>query len=430
MKRTVLLSVSALLVTLILSVTANTGMIYSAGGEGDKIVSPALAVIANYTPMAISGIVGNEILFTAEDFERALNLSRVALIKVTRTPDVTEGELLVGSVKISAGQTISRANLSLLSFAAATDSVTKSGFSFEANNSGVSINCSLYLLDRVNRSPSISDRGALEVSTYRDIAAFGRLHALDPEGDKLTYQIVKYPEHGALILTGGEGRYVYMPNAGYTGRDSLTYVVYDCYGNYSTASSVTLRVEKNSASLAYDDMKWHKSYSAAIKLTSAGIMSGTQIGDGYYFYPNQTVSRAEFLVMAMRAAGVSNLPDVENTGFYDDDDIAGSMKNYVGAAARAGFIKGSNVDGNLCFLPDKEITVPEAAVIIANIMGIESDGSVAVFADSQAVPAWAEEAVFALSSAGVLDFDDYSFAAPVSRGDAALMLAAMMRRMG
>ena len=255
---------------------------------------------------------------------------------------------------------------------------------------------------------------------------YGRLYGIDPEGDKLTYQIVTYPKNGALILTDDNGIYVYFPNAGFTGRDSLTYVVYDTYGNYSAAASVTLRVEKNSASLTFDDMKWHRAYSAAIKLTGEGIMSGMQIGDGYYFYPDQTVSRAEFLVMAMKAAGVSKLPEVEDTGFYDDDDIAGTMKSYVGAAARAGYIKGSYVEGKLCFLPDKDITVSEAAVMIANIMGLESDGSVAVFAESPVYRPGQRMRVGALLSRGA-GVRGLRLQRPDHPRDAAIMLAAMMR---
>ena len=425
MKRTVLLSISALLVTLFLSVTANAGLPGS-GGEPNRAVSPALQIIAHYTPMAKAGLLGHEILFTADDFERALNLSRLSTITITQVPDVTEGELFVGSVKLSAGQTVSRGNLSQLSFAASNERCRGQAL---ALRSQFRIQHRLQPVSAEQNQPLAISRlkSPLEVSTYRDIAVYGRLHAIDPEGDKLTYQIVTYPKNGALIFTDDNGSYVYFPNAGFTGRDRLTYVVYDTYGNYSAAASVTLRVEKNSTSLAYDDMKWHRAYSAAIKLGGEGIMSGTQIGDGYYFYPDQTVSRAEFLVMAMKAAGVSRLPDVEDTGFYDDDDIAGSMKSYVGAAARAGYIKGSYVEGKICFLPDKDITVSEAAVMLANIMGLGSDGSVAVFAKNYGIPAWAEDAVWALCSAGVLVYEDYDYNAPVTRGDAAVMLDAMMR---
>ena len=94
MKRTVLLSISALLVTLLLSVTASAG-VFESGGERESAVSPALQIIAHYTPMAKAGLSGHEILFTPDDFERALNLSQVSSITIT-APDVTEGELLWG----------------------------------------------------------------------------------------------------------------------------------------------------------------------------------------------------------------------------------------------------------------------------------------------------------------------------------------------
>lgn len=425
MKKTLLLSLTALMMTLLLSVSLNTSL--GAQTKGSAAVSPGLQVIAHYTPIARAGLVGNEILFTPDDFERALNLSRVASVTITRSPDAADGELLIGSVKIGAGQTIPRANLGLLSFAAAADDVRSSSFSFAVNGSSYSINCSLYLLDKINYSPTTAGGGSLEVSTYRDIAAFGRFHALDPEGDKLTYQVVSYPRHGALILLGDDGRYVYMPDAGFTGKDKVTYVVSDKYGNYSAAATVTLKVEKNTASLAYDDMKWNTAYSAAIRLTGAGIMSGTQIGNGYYFYPNQTVSRAEFLVMAMRSAGVSNLPSVEDTGFYDDNDIPGAMKSYVGAAARAGYVQGSVVDGKRYFYPDHEITAAEAAIIVANIMGVKGDGSISVSVGAADVPAWAQTEVYALGGAGVIDLADYNFKSALTRAGAARMLAAMMR---
>ena len=425
MKKTILLSLTALLMTLLLTVGFNTAI--EAASSKSAAVSPGLSVIAHYTPMARAGIVGNEILFTPDDFERALNLSRVSSVTITEVPDAADGELLVGSVNIRPGDTISRANLELLSFSAAAPDVRSSSFSFSANGSSYSIKCSLYLLDKVNYSPTTSGGGTLEVSTYRDIAAFGRFYAYDPEGDSMTYQVVKYPEHGALILLDNDGRYVYMPDLGFAGKDKVTYVVSDKYGNYSAAATVTLRVEKNTASLAFDDMKWNAAYSAAVRLTSAGIMSGTRIGNGYYFYPNQTVSRSEFLVMAMKAAGVSNLPKVDDTGFYDDNDIPAAMKSYIGAAARAGYIKGEEVDGKRYFYPDREITGAEAAIIVANIMGLKNDGSISVSVGNASIPAWAKNEVYALVSAGIIDVVDYNFTGSVTRGDAAELLAAMMR---
>ncbi|MBQ9080665.1 MAG: S-layer homology domain-containing protein [Clostridia bacterium] len=426
MKRTVLMSVSALIVTLLLSVTVNSNFI-DAASSSDAPVSPALSIIADCMPMAKAGIVGNEILFTPEDFERALNVSRVSTVTVTSLPDVTDGELLIGSVVVKEGQTISRANLSLLSYAAVREDSREAEFEFQVNGQPYSMTCSLYLLDGVNHSPTTARDGDMTVSTYRDVAAYGKLYAYDPEGDELTYQIVSYPEHGIALLYDNEGRYVYMPNKDFTGTDSLSYVVYDKYGNYSAVSTVRLSVSRNSTSLAYDDMKWHTAYSAAIKLAENGVMNGTQVAGIYYFEPDGTVTRGEFVVMAMKAAGVVSLPTVENTGFADDADIPAEMKSYIGMAARAGYVNGTLDGANKYFLPDREITVAEAATICANILELEYDGSIAVSVDDSTIPASAREAVLSLAAQGIIDsasIKDYN--ASVTRADAAIMLAALV----
>lgn len=426
MKRTVLLSVSALIVTLLLSVTVNSGIIAAATGS-DAPVSPALAIIADCTPMAKSGVIGNEILFSPEDFERALNVSRVSSITVTRAPDVSDGELLIGSVVVKAGQTISRENLSMLSYASRRADSREAEFEFCVGEQGYSMTCQMYLLDGVNHSPTTAAPKEVTVSTYRDIAAYGKLYAHDPEGDELTYQIVSYPEHGIALLYDNDGRYVYMPNRDFTGTDSLRYVVYDKYGNYSSAATVKLEVSRNSASLVYHDMKWNAAYGAAVKLSERGVMGGTQVGDSNYFYPDKTVSRGDFLVMAMKAAGITNLPDVDTVGFADEADIPAQMKPYVSAAARAGYIEAVSMEGKRYFLPEREITVAEAARICANILELEYDGSVAVSVDNSTIPASAREAVLALAARSIIDsgsIKDYT--ASITRADAAIMLAALV----
>ena len=196
MKRTLLLSVSAILMTLLLALSPRVG-----ATESESVpVSPALQIIANHTPVAKAGLAGKELLFSAEDFERALNIEKISSITITDAPAVTDGELLVGSVRLAEGHTVSRAHLSMMSYAAATDDIKDSSFSFTVNGSPYSITCSLYLLDKVNYSPSTSE-GVKTVGTFRDVAVFGRLGGSDPEGDKLTYQVISYPKNGAFILT-------------------------------------------------------------------------------------------------------------------------------------------------------------------------------------------------------------------------------------
>ncbi len=425
MKKTILLSVSALLVTLLLSVSLNTGI--AAVTSEAVSVTPALDVIAESLHLAKSGISGNEILFCAEDFERMLNVERLTSLRVTALPPATDGELLVGSTVVREGQVISRANLSLLSYAAATEDIKMSEFRFCINESAYDVACSLYLLDGINKTPAaLLPDGARQVSTWRDIAVWGKMHGTDPDGDEIFWQVVEYPKNGMVIMTGTEGEYVYLPNRDFSGEDSFRYVVYDIYGNCSAAATVDVTVGKNGTDICFDDMRGHRSHSAAITLAREGIMGGTKIGGSNVFYPDGTLSRAEFVTMAMRAAGVSDLPAVADTGYADDADIPSEMKAYIGAAARVGYIPTGFVGSDGKFLPERPITFAEAAVVCAEILGLEAgEGKIGEY--SEDIPAWAESSLVSLDSLGVIEADSLSYVGgTLSRAAAAELLCQIM----
>lgn len=372
--------------------------------SGD-LLSYGLQVIAASTDMAMSAPVGNEIVFSADAFARALNLASVHSVTVCSLPSVTEGELLLGSTRIAAGQTLSAANLSYMTFAASDDDVTHASFTFVANGANVPMVCNLYFLSEVNYTPTVSmaPELSLRVSTYLGLCAYGTLSAYDPDGDALVYEIVSYPQNGAVRLTDRElGNYVYRPKDGYLGKDSFSYVARDRYGNYSAAATVELNVNLSGTSVTYADMQDSREYNAALTVTEKGIMSGTQIGNRYYFYPDLEVSRLEFLVMAMHAAGITDVPGADQTVFADDADIDPSMKGYVHTAYMLGYVSGSTVGGTLRFSPNESITRAEAAVILNNILSLGDAAVTPTFADASEIPVWAEDAIYSLSSAGIL----------------------------
>ena len=400
--------------------------------DAQSVLSHGMQILSASTEMAVWGPRGNDVTFEAEDFARNLNLSRIDYIKVLSLPADTEGELLMGSVRVSAGQIISGENLAHLCFAAADDTVTKASFTFAANGNATAITCNVYLLTGNNYAPTVSmaSSATLQMSTYRDREAHGRLSAYDPDGDALIFEIVKAPTNGSVLLTDrNEGTYVYMPNSGFTGSDSFSYVARDLYGNYSAATTVQLRVMTCGTSVTYVDMADSKAANAALALTEAGIMSGVQIGNQHFFYPERTVTRAELLVMAMNAAGITDVPACETTGFSDDADIAPAMKGYVSTAYKLGYISGTLKDGKLCFLPDEEVTRAQAAVMICAILGEESSGVIPTFADGAEIPVWAQESIYTLNMLGVMDATD-GYISPTSsltREQTALMLQAVTR---
>ncbi len=406
----------------------------ASAAESRAVVSYGLNVLASEFDMAVSGRAGNELFFSEDIFARNLNLSRVEYITVSSLPRDTEGELLLGSTRVAVGQTIAGANLSHLSFVAADDDVRHASFTFCTNGSATPMVCNVHLLTEYNGIPTLgmAPELSLNVSTYRELPVYGSLSAYDPDGDDLVFEVVSYPKNGAIRLSDrAEGTYVYTPREGYVGTDSFSYVARDCYGNYSAAETVNLKVSIAGTSVQYADMKGSDALGAAMTLEAAGIMGGIRVGNEHYFYPEREVNRVEFLVMAMHAAGMNDLPECERTVFYDDGDIPDSMKGYVSAAHSLGYISGTNVSGNLCFLPNGSVTRAEAAVMLDAILElrVEEDGVTPTFADGSEIPVWARESVYLLHAEGILVPSEGCISAKetLTRADAAKILCAVMQ---
>lgn len=380
--------------------------------ETAPAVSYGLRVLAARTEMVFAGLCGNEISFTAEDFKRAMNLSELNYITVKSLPEPGEGTLFVGSVGASEGQVISAGSLSLLSFAAANDkSPSEATMEVSVNGSDYTVTCRLCLLDRLNYTPTVAlaSTVSLNIETYKGIPTAGSVSAYDPEGDEITYEIVRYAAHGRVTLTDCHtGAYVYTPDAGFTGQDSFDYVVYDRYGNYSTSATVSINVTARPATVTYADTDGRTDASAILSVSSMGLMNGTQVGSQTYFKPDESISRAEFLVTAMQAAGITADMTVsaKTPDFADLTDIPVAMRPYVAYAVEKNYIGGKTVDGKLCFRPNATISRAEAAVILSNIIGYAVEDTVTAFADADTLPVWSGEAFTSLRALGILDVLD------------------------
>ena len=427
---------SCVLAVLLMGIGMMTASASAAEGTAeDEAVSPALHVLAAQTDMAVATLCGNEYYFSSDVFARAMNLDvgDVQYVTVTALPGVTEGELMMGSVRVSEGQVISAANLRMMSYLAADDTrESEASFRFTVNGSAYEMCCRVYLLEELNYSPTVSvAASALSVNTHRDFVGYGNLSAYDPEGDAVTFEVVKAPRHGLVIMTDAScGEYVYLPRLGYTGTDSFQYVARDMYGNYSAAAEVKVEVSAPAVSVDYADMQGRREHNAVLTMTEKGIMRGVEEEGKVYFQPEVTVSRLDFLMMAMQTLGIGSVPTVGDTGFFDDADIPADAKGYVAAAYSLGYIKGStNAQGELCLFPNESITRAEAAVILRRMVDAEDAQLTPVFADSSDIPAWAGEAIATLSSLGVMTPTGGAISPneQVTRGQTAMMLAALAR---
>lgn len=145
----------------------------------------------------------------------------------------------------------------------------------------------------------------------------------------------------------------------------------------------------------------------------AGYPDGT-------FKPNNSITRAEFAVLANKACGYTasapvTFSDVNTTDWYYGE---------VARAVAAGYISGYP-DGT--FKPNGEITRQEVAVVIARILELDTSGVdiLSVFKDAEAIPEWSQGFVNAVVAAEYMrGYPDQTFQAAksITRAEAVVTL--------
>ena len=305
----------------------------------------------------------------------------------------------------------------------AQPTVLETGFTFAPlyvdGARGTECMAELYLLTQANGAPVAEN---LELTTYKNVAVTDRFAAVDPEGDILTYRLVKKPARGQVTI-GEDGQFVYTPYENKTGKDSFTYIAMDTVGNASDPATVKVKIEKPDTKVTYADLDGHPAHRDAIRLAEEGVFVGECVGEQYFFQPDALVTRGEFLAMAMDTAEVETLAGVTRTGFADDEDIPTWAKPYVSAALMGGLIQGSRDEaGQVVFQANDPITRAEAAVMLDRMLGV-TDVDAGAFGPAEA-PVWAAQAAANLTTCGVLEGG--SLGDSLTRAEAAGLLRASL----
>jgi len=418
-----------MLVSLVTAVVLSLCIAIPAIAEAVK-VSTAIDCIAEEVTLVKSAECGEEVFFSLADFRQALAVSSVKSVTVTSLPDAEDGVLKLANLRVSVGQTVKSENLSLLRFVPASELTAEASFGFicDGYGGGAEIACSILFTDRKNAAPTASGVGeASPVSTQSGVALFGMLSGSDPDGDRITYQIVSYPKNGTLSLINTQtGEYRYKPVKGYVGEDSFVYVVRDDRGYYSYPKEISLTVKRNAAGYVYADMAGHTAHNEALAVSASGVMTGVLQNGVHRFMPEGTVTRAEFTAYALKAAGIVSLGASE-TAFEDNGDIPPSLLPSVATAHILGVVNGSLTEDGLFFRPNDAVTRAEAAMILTAAFHIPVSDSVLTFAEEAAVPSYARPAISALSELGILSVSAEDTATePLSRGEVAAVLSAAM----
>ncbi|HWP79582.1 MAG TPA: S-layer homology domain-containing protein, partial [Candidatus Acidoferrum sp.] len=146
-------------------------------------------------------------------------------------------------------------------------------------------------------------------------------------------------------------------------------------------------------------------YEAVMFIANRGITTGT--GDGTTFSPNAKLTRADFLVLMMRAYGIE--PDANPAdNFADAGDVY--YTGYLAAAKRLGI---SNGVGDNLYAPAAQITRQEMFTLLYNGLKVidklpqgESGKTVDDFADAGEIAPWAKEAMTLFVRTGTVGGSD------------------------
>ncbi len=266
----------------------------------------------------------------------------------------------------------------------------------------------------------------LEIKAYRGVPCSGTLKATDNEGEAVTFAVLTQPAKGTLEF-GEEGVFVYTPDKNKAGSDSFTYTATDESGHVSAPATVKIRIARVSSGVEYSDTGDRDCATAAVDLAERGVFVGARVGDDWFFEPDHTVSRGEFIAMAMAAAGLAP-SEVTVTGFADDEAIPTWAKGSVVGALAAGVVRGSKTEDGVVFRADSDVTVSEAAAVLDRILKV-TDVDLADLYGGEAEPAWYAQAVANLESVSIAPvggFSDETLSRAVTRGEAAQLLSSAM----
>ena len=263
----------------------------------------------------------------------------------------------------------------------------------------------------------------MEIRAYRGVAYTGAFRAVDNEGGTLAFDIVTQPKKGTAALTDDGLGFVYTPS-GKLGVDSFTFTATDAEGNVSMPATVSITVERASSGVFYADMLGDPAHTAAVDLAEHDVFVGARVGESWFFEPERTLTRGEFVAMAMAAMGC-RADDVSMTGFCDDASIPTWAKGYAVSALNAGVISGVGTAEGVAFCAGSDVTLNEAAVMLNRLLRVTDVD----LSDYDAGEAWCAQAVANLQSVSVIEsgrFSEEEMRSGMTRSQAAELLSAAM----
>ena len=344
--------------------------------------------------------------FTGEEFSQ--EEEALAGVCITGLPEASAGTVLLGNRVLRAGDILTAQQLTKLTFhPLRTEEDTQAVISYlpiYENRVEKTAVMTIGIRGKEDKAPVAED---FSVETYKNLPNEGKLKAGDPEGQALTFTVVRGPKRGAVEIRE-DGSFTYTPKKNKVGVDSFTYTATDPAGNVSRVATVTVQIIKPTDARQYTDTVGHACRFEAEWLRNTGLFVGEQVGGNACFYPEKTVSRQEFLAMAVKALDIP-LHDTETVQL--PEGTPQWLKPYLAAAQRSGLTANWQTSGAM----EEPITGAEAAVILQNALDLTATTAALEVEAQEDVPTWAAASLTVLAENGlVLNAND-----PMTRADVA-----------
>ena len=285
-------------------------------------------------------------------------------ICITAVPE--DGSLCLGDRTIRSGDVLTADQLRALTFfhpESESDRQTVMGY-LPIREGGLSGEAELVfsIRGRKNEVPTVRDS---KMETYKNLPNEGLLSFSDPEGDALTFSLVRSPKRGDVILRE-DGSFLYTPKKNKVGTDSFTYTAADTAGNVSEEATVTISILKPGDEKQYADTVSSDCRFEAEWLRSTGIFTGETIGGQFCFFPDEPVTRGQFLSMLMQVLDMPVDRTVNETGFLDESPQW--LRPYLAAALRSGIVTGYPAEGGVEFRAGQAVSADEAASMVSRAL--------------------------------------------------------------
>ena len=328
------------------------------------------------------------------------------------------GTLLLGNRAIRSGDILTAAQVDSLTFLPEQEEADTVGclsyLPVYEDSVGPETTLTFSIRGKQNLPPTAED---MTMETYKNLPNTASFRAKDPEGEAVTYAVLRQPKRGTVTLDD-QGGFTYTPKKNKVGVDSFTYTATDPAGNVSREATVTIQILKSSAE--YTDTETASYRFEAEWLRNTGIFQGESLAGQLCFQGEEPVSRREFLTMLLKELSLPTESDVSAI----NRDVPEWFKPYLAAAIRSGLTAGLPEEA-MAALEDP-VTGAEAAVMLQNILDlpVENANSDALAMDAAAnsadsepltadtaaggtdsekanVPAWAKNALAALAAQDV-----------------------------